>query len=85
MKSGSFCYTKDKNLPDDMRGQPDVGSMWTWMVLDADSQWHPNGPMALNFALTFQKSISGGFLRVGGVLGVNSTPRPQVDQPGASG
>lgn len=33
-----FCYAKDKNLPDDMRGQPGVGSMWTWTAIDADSK-----------------------------------------------
>ncbi|MEN6451715.1 MAG: IS1 family transposase [Thermoguttaceae bacterium] len=33
-----FCYAKDKNLPDAMRGQPGVGSMWTWTALDADTK-----------------------------------------------
>jgi IS1 family transposase len=33
-----FCYAKDKNLPDEMRGQPGVRSMWTWTALDADSK-----------------------------------------------
>ncbi len=28
-----FCYAKDKNLPDSMRGEPGVGSMWTWTAL----------------------------------------------------
>lgn len=35
----SFCYAKDKNLPDHMRGQPDVGSVWTWTALDSDSKF----------------------------------------------
>lgn len=34
----NFCYAKDKNLPDEMRGMPGVGSMWTWVALDADSK-----------------------------------------------
>ena len=34
----AFCYTKDKNLPDTMRGAPGVGSMWTWTALCADSK-----------------------------------------------
>jgi hypothetical protein len=25
-----FCYAKDRYLPDEMRGQPGVGSVWTW-------------------------------------------------------
>ncbi len=33
-----FCYAKDKNLPDEMRGQPGVGSVWTWTGLDADTK-----------------------------------------------
>jgi IS1 family transposase len=34
----NYCYAKDKNLPDAMRGQPGVGSMWTWTAMDADSK-----------------------------------------------
>lgn len=34
----NFCYAKDKNLPDSKRGQPGVGSMWTWTAIDADSK-----------------------------------------------
>lgn len=33
-----FCHAKDKNLPDEMRGMPGVGSVWTWTALDADSK-----------------------------------------------
>jgi IS1 family transposase len=33
-----FCYAKDKNLPDEMRAMPGVGSMWSWTALDADSK-----------------------------------------------
>lgn len=34
----NFCYAKDKNLPDEMRGMPGVGSMWTWTGMDADTK-----------------------------------------------
>ncbi|MGD9723830.1 MAG: IS1 family transposase [Pirellulales bacterium] len=34
----NFCYAKDRNLPDEMRGEPGVGSIWTWVALDADSK-----------------------------------------------
>lgn len=34
----AFCYAKDKNLPDAMRGMPGVGSIWTWTALCADSK-----------------------------------------------
>lgn len=34
----NFCYCKDKNLPDEMRGEPGVGSIWTWVALDAETK-----------------------------------------------
>jgi IS1 family transposase len=34
----NFCYAKDKNVPDEMRGMPGVGSMWTWTAIDAESK-----------------------------------------------
>jgi len=34
----NFCYAKDKNLPDTMKGQPGVGSMWTWTAMDAQTK-----------------------------------------------
>ncbi len=34
----NFCYCKDKNVPEHMRGEPGVGSIWTWTAIDADSK-----------------------------------------------
>lgn len=34
----AFCFAKDRNLPAHMRGQPGVGSVWTWTALDSDSK-----------------------------------------------
>jgi len=34
----AYCYAKDKNLPDSMKGQPGVGSVWTWTALCAESK-----------------------------------------------
>ena len=34
----SFVYGKDKNLPNNLRGRFGVGSIWTWVALDADSK-----------------------------------------------
>jgi IS1 family transposase len=34
----SFCYAKDKNIPEERRGEFGVGSVWTWMALDADTK-----------------------------------------------
>jgi IS1 family transposase len=33
-----FAYAKDTNVPDEMRGMPGVGSMWTWTAIDAESK-----------------------------------------------
>jgi IS1 family transposase len=34
----SFVYSKDKNVPADKKGQFDVGSVWTWVAMDAQSK-----------------------------------------------
>lgn len=34
----NFAYCKDKNVPDEMRGEPGVGSIWTWTALCADTK-----------------------------------------------
>lgn len=39
MKFGpSFCYAKEKNLPQDMRGTFGYGNVWTWTALDSDTK-----------------------------------------------
>lgn len=34
----SFVYSKDKNVPEEYRGKYGIGSIWTWVGLDADSK-----------------------------------------------
>lgn len=34
----SFCYAKQKNVPEKMKGQPGVGDVWTCTAMDADSK-----------------------------------------------
>ncbi|HWA28565.1 MAG TPA: hypothetical protein VG734_23150 [Lacunisphaera sp.] len=34
----SFCYAKHRNVPERMKRDPGVGSIWTWTALDADSK-----------------------------------------------
>jgi IS1 family transposase len=34
----SFCYSKQKNVPADRRGEFGVGNVWTWTAIDADSK-----------------------------------------------
>ena len=33
----AFVYAKQKNLPERMKGRGDVGDVWTWTAIDADS------------------------------------------------
>jgi IS1 family transposase len=34
----SFCYAKDKNVPEDKRGTFGFGDVWTWTAIDPDSK-----------------------------------------------
>ncbi len=34
----AFCYAKDKNILEHMQGQDGIGSVWTWVGIDADSK-----------------------------------------------
>ncbi len=34
----SFCYAKEKNVPQEKRGQLGYGDVWTWTALDADNK-----------------------------------------------
>lgn len=34
----SFVYAKDKNLPEAFRGMYGIGSIWTWVAMEADSK-----------------------------------------------
>lgn len=37
----SFCFAKDKNLPDELKDTFGFGSIWTWMAIDADTKLIP--------------------------------------------
>ncbi len=37
----SFCYSKEKNVPEDKRGQLGYGDVWTWTAIDADTKLVP--------------------------------------------
>jgi len=43
----SFVYSKQKNIPEELRGQFGVGDVWTWTALDADTKlivcWYVGG------------------------------------------
>jgi IS1 family transposase len=38
----SFCYAKEKNVPDDVKGTFGYGDVWTWTALDADTKLVPS-------------------------------------------
>ncbi len=37
----SFCYAKEKNVPEDKKGQFGYGDIWTWTAICADSKLVP--------------------------------------------
>src|SRR5580704_8122355 len=38
----SFCYAKDKNVPEEKRGTFGYGDVWTWVAIDADTKLVPS-------------------------------------------
>ena len=34
----SFCYSKQKNVPQEKQGEFGVGDVWTWVAMDADTK-----------------------------------------------
>lgn len=38
----SFCYAKDKNVPEDKRGIFGYGDVWTWVAIDPDTKLVPS-------------------------------------------
>jgi hypothetical protein len=53
-----FCYAKDKNLPDHMRGCPGVGSIWTWTAIDAETKLVPSWRLGARDAANAHAFIS---------------------------
>jgi len=38
----SFCYSKEKNIPENKRGQFGYGDVWTWTAIDAETKLVPS-------------------------------------------
>jgi IS1 family transposase len=38
----SFCYAKQKNVPEDKQGKLGYGDVWTWTAIDADTKLVPS-------------------------------------------
>jgi len=43
----SYCYAKDKNVPEEYKGQFGYGDVWTWVALDADTKLVPSWCLGL--------------------------------------
>jgi IS1 family transposase len=52
----SFCYAKQKNVPEEFQDTPGYGDVWTWVAVDADTKLVPSwlvGERTLADAYTF--------------------------------
>ncbi|MGD0894953.1 MAG: IS1 family transposase [Acidimicrobiales bacterium] len=52
----SFCYAKQKNVPDEFQDTPGYGDVWTWVAVDADTKLVPSwlvGERTMADAYTF--------------------------------
>lgn len=38
----SFCYSKQKNIPEDFKDTPGYGDVWTWVAIDAETKLVPS-------------------------------------------
>jgi IS1 family transposase len=57
----AFCYAKAKNVPEELRGKPGFGDVWTWTAIDADSKLAVSwlvGDRSLADATAFMKDLS---------------------------
>lgn len=45
----AFCHAKERNVPDQHKGEWGFGDVWTWVALDADTKlvpcWHLDAGM----------------------------------------
>jgi len=56
----SFCYSKQKNIPDEHKGTFGYGDVWTWTALCADTKLVPSwlvGERTTDDAIVFMKDL----------------------------
>jgi IS1 family transposase len=56
----SFCYAKQKNVPEEFTGTPGYGDVWTWVAIDADTKLVPSylvGERTLEDCYTFLRDL----------------------------
>jgi len=57
----SFCYAKEKNVPDELKGTFGYGDVWTWTAIDADTKLVPSWLVAnrsVDAAMTFMEDLA---------------------------
>ncbi|MBC8350609.1 MAG: IS1 family transposase [Planctomycetes bacterium] len=54
----SFCYAKNKNVPEKMKGQKGVGDVWTWTALCPDTKLVPSWQVGARDAATAYRFMS---------------------------
>ena len=58
----SFCYAKEKNVPEEKRGNFGYGDVWTWVAIDADTKLAPSWVVGLrdaDYTFEFMKDLQG--------------------------
>ena len=70
----NFVYAKDKNVPAARRGEQGIGSVWTWVAIDADTKLVPTWFVG-------QRTAEDGFLFMMG-LRTRLKYRPQITTDG---
>lgn len=58
----SFCYAKQKNVPEDKQGKFGYGDVWTWTAIDADTKLVPSWLVGLRdagYAFEFMNDLKG--------------------------
>jgi len=53
----SFCYAKEKNVPDELKGKFGFGDVWTWVAIDAETKLVPSFMVGDRNAYTAKKFI----------------------------
>jgi IS1 family transposase len=58
----SFCYAKERNVPEELKGQFGFGDVWTWTALCADTKLVPCwliGGRSAEYASKFMSDLAG--------------------------
>jgi IS1 family transposase len=70
----AFCYAKNKNVPEHLKGSPGIGDVWTWVAIDAETKIVPSWIVGARDAATAWRFIAD--------LSERLISRPQVTSDG---